>query len=344
MSEKASIYTLAEELGVSPSTVSRALNNSPKLSDKRRQQVLQLARQKGFKLRGFAPRMTNLCLLICSHSEGEDLFNSFTDEVLNGLRQYCVEADLELSIFGSSVSKLNNINVHKEMQRRGVDGAIMVNANEDCRFLQELAKQAFPFCCFMSSPRGFSDRRLQVDHQASVEAACKYLIQLGHRRIAFILSDAKNRVHNDRLDAYRRVMAAHGIEVDAAWVPEASQNLDAVEHGYQATLQLLNSAQEITAVISMGYELSLGIAHAVNSLGLQIPKDLSLLSFDDSLHARYFNPPLTVMDVPNRKLGFLAGRWTHQWIQNGEPEALPLAAGSAGQLMIRQSTAALASR
>ena len=66
--------------------------------------------------------MTNLCLLICSHSEGEDLFNSFTDEVLNGLRQYCVEADLELSIFGSSVSKLNKINVHKEMQRRGVDG------------------------------------------------------------------------------------------------------------------------------------------------------------------------------------------------------------------------------
>ena len=132
--------------------------------------------------------------------------------------------------------------------------------------------------------------------------------------------------------------------MDAAWVPEAPQNLDAVEHGYQATLQLLNSAQEITAVISMGYELSLGIAHAVNSPGLQIPKDLSLLSFDDSLHARYFNPPLTGMDVPNRKLGFLAGRWTHQWIQNGEPEALPLAAGSAGQLMIRQSTAALASR
>ncbi|MEN8254896.1 MAG: helix-turn-helix domain-containing protein, partial [Verrucomicrobiota bacterium] len=61
-----SIYTLAKELGVSPSTVSRALNNSPKISEKRRREIKELAKERGFKLRDFAPRLTNLCVLICT--------------------------------------------------------------------------------------------------------------------------------------------------------------------------------------------------------------------------------------------------------------------------------------
>jgi LacI family transcriptional regulator len=185
---------------------------------------------------------------------------------------------------------------------------------------------------------------LEVDNAALVESAFKYLLQLGHRRIGFIVSDLKNRVHFDRMEGYKRAVAASGLSLDPALMPIPREGVSAVEHGHDAMVQmLLNPREPVTAVISVGFEISLGIARAVHAAGKDIGNDISLISFDDSLEARYFNPPLTVLDVPNRQLGYTAGRWTHQWINSGEPSRLPLVAGAAGQLIIRESTAVPAS-
>jgi len=87
--KKNSIVTLAEELGVTPSTVSRALNDSPKISQTRRKQIKELALKRNFKLRDFAPRITNICVLICTTTPEEDLFSTYTDQVINGVNRYC---------------------------------------------------------------------------------------------------------------------------------------------------------------------------------------------------------------------------------------------------------------
>ena len=144
------IYTLAKELEISPSTVSRALNNSPKISDRRRREIKELARERGFRLRDFAPRLTNLCILGCTGSLEETIFSNYTEQVINGVNQYCNENDLELSIFSSPWQKLNSINVVKELYRRSADGAIIINANSDCTFLAQMEKENMTYCCLLS--------------------------------------------------------------------------------------------------------------------------------------------------------------------------------------------------
>jgi LacI family transcriptional regulator len=339
MTKNASIYTLAEELGINPSSVSRALNNSPKVSLARRKQVMELARERGFKLRAFSSRLTNICALICTHDEREDLFNGFTDEVLNGLREYCAEVDIELSIYGSTIEKLNRINVLKELQRRDVDGAVLINASDDCRFLKKLDEAGFPFCCLMSSPKGYRHRRLEIDNGEMAESACRYLLQLGHRRIGFIFSDSRNRVHQERLAGYRRALVKTGIKAESAWFPDPLETLGGIEQGSAAMARMLRAPKAVTAVLVASEEIAIGAAHAIREHGKRVPEDISLVSFDDSVHARYFNPPLTVLDVPNRPLGRLAARWTHQWIEQNQPGALPQLLESSGQLIVRKSTA-----
>ena len=134
------IFSLAKELGVNASTVSRALNNSPKISEKRRREIKELATKRGFKLRDFAPRLTNLCILLCTGSNEEQCFSDFTGQLMNGVNRYCLEHDLELSIFSSPRDKLNKMNVVKELFRRSTDGLIILTANSDCTFINQFEK------------------------------------------------------------------------------------------------------------------------------------------------------------------------------------------------------------
>ena len=135
------IFSLAEELGVNASTVSRALNNSPKISEKRRREIKDLAALRGFKLRDFSPRLTNICILLCTGTNDDTVFSDFTAQVMNGVNRYCSEHDLELSIFSSPREKLNNMNVVKELFRRSTDGLIILNANSDCTLIDQFEKE-----------------------------------------------------------------------------------------------------------------------------------------------------------------------------------------------------------
>ena len=104
---------MAEELGVTPSTISRALNDSPKISETRRKEIKELARQRGFRLRDFTTRITNLCVLICTTTPEEDLFSTYTDQVINGVNQYCNNNSLELSVLSAPNDRLNRMNRSK---------------------------------------------------------------------------------------------------------------------------------------------------------------------------------------------------------------------------------------
>jgi len=339
-----SIYTLAKELGVSPSTVSRALNNSPKISEKRRREIKELAREKGFKLRDFAPRLTNLCVLLCTGSKDETIISSYTEQVINGVNRYCTELGLELSIFSSPIEKLNRINLVKELFRRSVDGIIVLNANDECTFFAQLEEEKIPYCCLLSGNPVFPDNILTVNNEDLAERAVDYLIQLGHRNIAFLHSAPHNPALQDRNKGYRKALARAGIPFNEAYIPVMPRTLTTtgLEYGFQIITRLLSEHPEVTAVFAASIELSTGARSACYRKGLRIPDNLSLLGCDNSQQAEYFSPPLTVVDIPNDRLGQTAAAWIHQQLQNqGAPPHLPAEPWMHGNLIIRESTAPL---
>jgi LacI family transcriptional regulator len=344
--KKPTIYTLAKELGTSPSTVSRALNNSPKISETRRREIKELARRHGFKLRDFSPRLTNLCVLVCTGTSEETIFSDYTDQVINGVNRYCNEKDLELSIYSSPREKLNSLDVVKELFRRNVDGVIVLNANSKCSFIEQIEKEKLPCCCLLSGNPQFPDNILSVDNKIPARKAVDYLIQIGHRHIGFLYSAPNNQAQIDRLDGYKAALQGASIPLREAYIPEmpTSPETTGIEYGFQAATRLLDIRPEITALFAASTDLAAGARSAFYRKNLAVPGDISLIGCDDNPHAEYFCPPLTVVDIPNFRLGQSAAAWTHRKIAGRNPEKPPHEPWMEGRLIIRETTAALEKR
>jgi DNA-binding LacI/PurR family transcriptional regulator len=335
------IFSLAEELGVSASTVSRALNNSPKISDKRRREVKELAAKRGFKLRDFSPRLTNLCILICTGSNDDTIFSEYTGQVMNGVNRYCTEHELELSIFSSPREKLNKMNVVKELFRRSTDGLIILNANSDCTFISQFEKEKLPYCCLLSGNPAYPKNTLTVNNQDLAERAVDYLIQLGHSNIAFLHSAPHNPAQLDRLQGYQNALVGADQPVNEKLTPIPPMNSDSngIEFGFQTTTALLNEHPATTAIFAASTDLAEGARAACHRKGIRIPEDISLLGCDNSQHAEYFCPPLSVIDIPNDRLGYTAATWIHQKLKGQGSIKPPVEPWMQGSLIVRETTA-----
>lgn len=339
--KKPTIYTLAKELGTSPSTVSRALNNSPKISEKRRREIKELAQKHGFKLRDFSPRLTNLCVLICTGTSEETIFSDYTDQLINGVNRYCNDHDLELSIYSSPREKLNSLDVVKELFRRNVDGVVILNANSKCRFIEQLEKEKLPTCCLLAGNPQFPDNILTLNNKFLATKAANYLIQLGHRHIAFLYSAPYNQAQIDRMEGCRTAILEAGIPEENFHISDLpiSPETTGIEYGFQAAAQLIQEHPEITAFFAASTDLAAGARSAFYRKGLAIPQDLSLIGCDDTPHAEYFCPPLTVVDIPNVRLGQSAAAWIHHKIEGTGTETPPQEPWMEGRLIIRETTA-----
>ena len=339
--KKTTITSLAKELGVNISTVSRALNNSPMISEKRRREIHELAEKRGFKLRASTPRIPNLCILIVAFKNEKNLINDFTGQVINGANLYCQENDIELSVFNSPREKLNRTNAVKEIFRRNVDGVIVLNANSDCTFLSQFKKEKTPYCCLLNDNPDFSSHTLNADHQNLAERAVDYLLQLGHRHIAYLYSWAQNPAQLNRLRGYRHALSRAGLPINEQLCPPPPRILrtTALEMGLHTTTKILNQNPETTAIFCTNSELAEGAHLACHRKGLHIPEDISLLVCDNPPRAEYYCPPLTVVDIANDRFGAAAAGWVLQQLQDPDNAPCPDEPWMKGNLIIRESTA-----
>jgi LacI family transcriptional regulator len=340
MESKITISTLAKELGVSIATVSRALNNSPKVSNERRQQILQLAAKKNFKLRAFAPRVTNLCVLICTDSSpGENIFSTYTDQVINGMNQYCTEHDLELSIFSATNQRLNTIDFVKELFRRNIDGVVILDADDRSLFIKSLNDAKIPWCALISGHPDLPERTLTISNYELAETATQYLIQIGHRNIAFLTDHTPSISYQQRLDGYTAAIQQAGL------APIISENMtrrkfdSAMDIGFALTENLLNSAAAPTAFFAVSTELAGGAHSALHGKGLTVPDDVSLIGCDDCPAAEHWRPPLTVIDIPNKQMGRTAAAWVHEQMDDFNAARPDYESWMKGHLIIRKTTA-----
>jgi LacI family transcriptional regulator len=334
---KVSIYQLAADTGFSPSTVSRALRNQPEIGAATREQIRKHAEGLGFKLRVFEPRITNICALIQTQHGQSSIFSSFVEAIMDGMWQYCTEHDLELSVFGAEAERLNTGDLGRVLGRRGVSGAVVINASEDSRFLGRLNQERFPYACVATAPKEGQATLVSGNNEQLTQRAVSFLRQIGHRRIALLdsLSERFN-AGVERRAAFMQAMAgAEPLTISLQDLAEPAQ--DDFEFARVATRQLINRSPRPTAVLAMSAEQGVSVIHTASVLGLTVPRDLSVLCFDDSRLCAFTNPPLTVASVSYQKIGYAAARLVHRRIEKiGEEGGQVLS----GELVIRDSTGA----
>ena len=327
---------IAERLSVSVMTVSKALRDAPDVSVATKLKIKDLAQQLGYvpdsTAQGLRNRTTKLFGLAVSSCA-----DPFVSRIVLAIEDRAHELGYDLLL----AHTLNNPEredacIRRFLSRR-VDGVFIAPvyrpATEVRAYTELLARRVPTVILGQTAPFCSQCLAVEVDDHAASAAATRYLLKLGHTRIAFLTGPAAAPWAQQRLEGYRHVLREAGLDADDQLVFPGGRT---VEDGAKAAAQMIAEAPSATAVQAVNDLVALGCAQKCLEHGLRIPQDLSLIGFGNLALGEYFQVPLTTLRQPKYRLGLAAVGAMQQLLQNHRQEVKPLAA----ELIVRASTAA----
>ena len=298
--KRPSLGLVAELSGVSPSTVSRILNNTAKVSDSKKETVLRVIEETGFRP-NLAARTLAGGRAMSIGVLTQYIDSPFYGEAIRGIEEVLASEDytaLFASGRGDRELELERLNM---LMERNIDGLIVLSSTLEDHELEALAKE-LPVVLTGRATLNQKLTSIGFDNLGGGALALGHLAELGHEAIAVIDGpddpDAKLRMDGIRVECSQR-----RIDLD----PELIEVGDFNElGGYQAMVRLLDKPKDFSAVIALNDQMAYGAMLALSEAGLDIPGDISLLGFDDLPHSAYTVPPLTTISQPVNRIGAMA--------------------------------------
>jgi LacI family transcriptional regulator len=333
---KMTIRDIASLAGVSIATVSRVLNGRPDVSPETRETVLQLVREHNFSFnrsaRSLASGRTGLIGLTTPLVHAE-----YFALLMSGAAEALYERDLRSVMCPTLHEHDREVSLLDRLMHGTTDGAILLLPSESSEELAALQDRDFPFVVL--DPREPLDDRIPVvsaAHWSGARSAVDHLTGLGHRRVAAITGPSSWLASIDRLDGYHAALAARGILAPAEYIRESDFQL---EGGHLATQQLLDLPEPPTAIFAFNDNMAIGAMRAAQDRGLVIPRDLSVVGFDDSWGATIVSPPLTTVSQPLQEMGRVAVSLLIRLLEGRRVQTLRIELST--KLVVRQSTGPL---
>jgi LacI family transcriptional regulator len=322
------VYDIAFRAGVSPATVSRVLRGTSPVAAEKRSAVLAAARSLQYRPNLMAQDLA----LGRSQTVGlvvPDNVSSFWGPLVKGVEDALREHDYHLLI-ASAEGCESEARAVDLLLRHQVDGLVIAGGEMSEQDLLTVAADV----PFVSVCRGLSSERWRVlvDNREGARLATRHLIDLGHRHIAHISGPLANPDAQERYEGYREALAAAGLAFDPALVFEGAFKL---ESGREGALAFLARGRPFTAVFAASDQMALASFHALHEHGLEVPRDVSIVGFDDENFAAFCSPPLTTVRQPIFEMGRAAVENVLAR-QRGENPDLPR---FATPLCVRESTA-----
>jgi LacI family repressor for deo operon, udp, cdd, tsx, nupC, and nupG len=189
--------------------------------------------------------------------------------------------------------------------------------------------------CETLSPALMDLPSVHIDNVEAAREATRFLVDAGHRRIAFMTGEASSLLTGDRETGYRRAMAAAALDIDEDWIVEGGMTIDGAR---RATESLLAAGRRPTAIFCANDEMAIACLHALHQAGFEVPADMSVMGFDDIRYARVSHPPLTTIAQPIEDIGRQVARRLVEAID--EPGNVPTGAVTLPHfLVVRNSVA-----
>ena len=339
MAERAK-YTMrdvARLAGVSTSTVSAVINESVVVSPKRKERVLAamsaLDYQPDAIARSLKTGRSNAIGVIVP-----DITNAFYPEVIRGVEVAAQAAGYSVLLCDSSEDRAIEERHLTALFSRRVDGVILACC-VNSRATEMVARRHSPVIFIDRLPPSRAVNSVCTDNVAAGQLAAEHLLSLGHKRIGMLAGHMGLSPHHDRLEGFRKAMQeAHLPILDEYLIAGNVQ----VEDGIEAGHRLLGLPNPPTAILASNNKLLLGVLQAVEERNISIPKDLSVLGFDDYLWNMHFSPGLTAVAQLTGEIGRKSFELLQQLIQNPPPDdASPTHLLIPAELRIRNSTAHL---
>ena len=305
ISKRPTINDVARLAGVSIKTVSRVLNRAPNVREVTRDRVVMAAESLDYRpslpARQLASNRTFLVGMLYDDPNPENE-NDYVTMVQSGSLQECRASGYHLLI---SPCRANSPDLVREVigMSQQVDGFIVLQPLSDLPSLNQLLLEN-NIACVRVSQRPFEGFPwISVGDSEAADGMTEYLLDLGHRRIGFIVGHPDHGSSHDRLAGYRGALKRHDINFDDRLVEQGRFDY---ESGYSCARKLLSSNPRPTAIFASNDPMAMGVLSAAHEMGLDIPRELSVAGFDDSPLARHAWPPLTTVRQPITEVARLA--------------------------------------
>jgi LacI family transcriptional regulator len=328
---------IAKKAGVSRSTVSRVINNDPNVNAKTRERVWTVIRREDFhpnpSARALVTRRTEIIGVVIP--TGENIFftdNNYFPQLLAGMNLITRQSDYAMLLWLGELTENDDKLMRRITNNRMVDGVIVASMTVDHPLFQRLISIRNYQLVMIDRPLVNADQisYVTVDNFAAAKQMVEYLIRLGRRRIAHITGNLGIADAQDRLAGYKAALAEAGLPVDPDLIYEGHFSR---QDGYAGTMRLLPHQPD--AIFAAGDTIAVGVLQATREVGLDVPKHLSVVGFDDIDVAQQSFPTLTTMHQPVQKKGETAARLLIDLIEGRVPSPQHILLPT--ELVIRQS-------
>jgi len=302
--KKSTINDVARLAGVSKRTVSRVINNSPKVGEATRARIQKIIDELGYspnaQARGLAARRSYLLGMIYDNPDA-----LYINDVQRGVLSVCREFGYELVVHPCDM-KADTLTAEAVnfANRSKLDGVIILPPVSENNDLAGALSKANVNYVRMASIALDSAEHVVISNERSAAAAmADYLLELGHRRIGYIAGPKGMKSTRERLEGFCDALEKHGCKPRRGMLARGAYTF---ESGIECARQLLANPEPPTAIFASNDEMAVGAINAAQAMGLSVPGDLSVAGFDDSILASRIMPSLTTIRRPVREMASLA--------------------------------------
>jgi len=318
--EAVTIKDIARALGLSTSTVSRALRDSYEISPETKKLVLDYAQKINYHPNPIAlslkERRSRTIGVIVS-----EIANSFFSQVINGIESIAYQHGYNVIIAQSRESFDREMLNLQFLTSRSIDGLIISVSAEtrDFSYFKELNQKGMPIVFFDRIVDEIETHKVIVDNYRGAYDATLHLIQNGYKRIATLSNAEVLSIAKDRLAGYKAALTDHGIAVDESMIRFCNHGgmlLDEVETAVDA---LLGLPQRPDAIVASADKLTTGCLRMLRARGLKVPGDIALVGFSNTDLTELLDPPLSVIRQPAFEMGEVSTDLLLQLIESKRP-------------------------
>lgn len=330
------IQDVARAARVSAATVSRVLSMPEKVAEGTRERVFEAVRETGYTIneaaRSLRMRSARTIVAALPHI-GNPFYSTIIESVLGAAhaRGYAV-------LVAARLDADPNRWFRDYLMSNRADGLIIFDGSLNTRLLHDIARDAaaLPLVAAYDEVPDPQVNSVITDNRAAARRAVEHLISLGHRRIGHIQGPSRNDAPNERLVGYQEAMRAAGLELENDLLVSGNFTLPS---GVAAAEELLARYRLPTAVFAANDEMAIGFIARLREAGIECPRDISVVGFDDINVSPYMSPPLTTIQQPREAIGRIATDAVIDIIENLASDAGPLHIVLESELVIRGSTA-----
>jgi DNA-binding LacI/PurR family transcriptional regulator len=340
---RVSIKDIAREAEVSHSTVSRALSDSPLVRDETKVRIQHLAREMGYSPDALARslvvgRTLTVGIVVTS------IADPFIAEIVQGIERLALDLGYSVILASSDGEPEREIAAVEMLRTKRVDGVIVTSSRVGALYQEHLDRLGVPVVLVNSHSRqaGRYTYSISLDNRHAGSLAAQHLVQLGHRRIAYVCGPADHAHQRgsddlERVAGYRDALYRAGISHDRALIVPGTGS---AEGGEKALPALLSLEDTPTAAFCYNDMTAIGLLRAARHRGVMVPQDLAVVGLDGIDLASYVSPSLTTVAQPITRMGRGAMKMVLKLMENGDPHSGDVSdLVFQGHLVVRESTA-----